>query len=109
MILFKKKKETVEGLIKKKLLSLLKDELQGTKEELQEHKEQLTLLLKQDIEYRKLKNEKIRSVVTITTAGLTAGVTIWGTVKTFRFERDSNFTSSASRNWINKALDLYKK
>ena len=104
MNLFKKKKEdTVEKLINNRLKRMLDvGYFEGNKEE-------MTLLLKQDVEYRKAKNDKLRSVVTGIGIGVTSLVTIWGTCKTFQFEKDGNFTSGASRSWINKAMDLYKK
>ena len=104
MKLFKKKKEdTVEKLVDARLKRMLDvGYFEGNKEE-------MTLLLKQDVEYRKAKNDKLRSVVTGIGIGVTSLVTIWGTCKTFHFEKDGNFTSGASRNWINKAMDLYKK
>ena len=103
MKLFKKKEDTVEKLRNNRLKRMLDGgDFEGNKEE-------MTLLMKQDAEYRKAKNDKLRSVVTGIGIGVTSLVTIWGTCMTFRFERDSNFTSGASRNWINKVMDLYKK
>lgn len=103
MKLFKKKEDTVEKLVDARLKRMLEvGFFEGNKEE-------MILLLKQDTEYRKIKNEKIRSVLTIVGIGVTSVITIWGTKETFRFEKDSNFTSDASRSWSRKVMDLYKK
>ena len=61
-----------------------------------------TLKLQQMEEDRK--DRKIKNVLTALGIGIPAGITVWGTLKTFAFEKDENVTKLIGRGFINKLI-----
>lgn len=61
-----------------------------------------TLKLQQMEEDRK--DRKIKNVLTALGIGIPAGITVWGTLKTFAFEKDENVTTLIGRGFINKLI-----
>lgn len=50
------------------------------------------------------KDRKLRNGVAIAGIVIPAGITIWGTLKTFAFEKDESVTTLIGRGFINKLL-----
>jgi hypothetical protein len=50
------------------------------------------------------KDRKTKNVLTALGIGIPAVITVWGTLKTFAFEKDENVTTLIGRGFINKLL-----
>lgn len=61
-----------------------------------------------ELKEKQLKDERtdriIKNVLTLVTLGTTVGLTVWGTVNTFKFEETGTVTSLVGRGFINKLL-----
>lgn len=55
------------------------------------------------LDYEKKQN-RVNNFILIGTTLLTVGVTVWGTLKTFEFEKEGTVTTIMGRGFINKLL-----
>lgn len=58
-----------------------------------------------DLKYKQvdaeIRDRKIKNVITVVVSGVGTIVTIWGTLKTLKFEETGTITTMAGRNFIN--------
>ena len=95
-----KYKVTTEGIVKLKDRAIEMDKLNKELDERQTNRnEDLELKYRQiDAEIR---DRKIKNVITVVISGVGTIVTIWGTLKTLKFEEVGTVTTIAGRNFIN--------
>ena len=100
-----KYKVTTEGLVKLMDRAIEMDKLSTELDERQKNRnEDLELKYRQiDAEIR---DRKIKNVITVVISGVGTIVTIWGTLKTLKFEEVGTVTTMAGRNFIN---NLFKR
>lgn len=67
-----------------------------------------TLNKKREIEFEN-KREKIRNIITISTFGVTTIVSVWGIIKTFRFDQHGTVTSTLGDGFLNGLIPRIKK
>ncbi len=95
-----KYKVTTEGIVKLMDRAIEMDKLNKELDERQTNRnEDLELKYRQiDAEIR---DRKIKNVITVVISGVGTIVTIWGTLKTLKFEEVGTVTTIAGRNFIN--------
>lgn len=95
-----KYKVTTEGIVKLMDRAIEMDKLSKELDERQANRnEDLELKYRQiDAEIR---DRKIKNVITVVISGVGTIVTIWGTLKTLKFEEVGTVTTMAGRNFIN--------
>lgn len=100
-----KYKVTTEGIVKLMGRAIEMDKLSKELDEQQKNRnEDLELKYRQiDAEIR---DRKIKNVITVVISGVGTIVTIWGTLKTLKFEEVGTVTTMAGRNFIN---NLFKR
>ena len=100
-----KYKVTTEGIVKLMGRAIEMDKLGKELDERQKNRnEDLELKYRQiDAEIR---DRKIKNVITVVISGVGTIVTIWGTLKTLKFEEVGTVTTMAGRNFIN---NLFKR
>lgn len=100
-----KYKVTTEGIVKLMDRAIEMDKLSKELDERQTNRnEDLELKYRQiDAEIR---DRKIKNVITVVISGVGTIVTIWGTLKTLKFEEVGTVTTMAGRNFIN---NLFKR
>lgn len=100
-----KYKVTTEGIVKLMGRAIEMDKLSKELDERQKNRnEDLELKYRQiDAEIR---DRKIKNVITVVISGVGTIVTIWGTLKTLKFEEVGTVTTMAGRNFIN---NLFKR
>ncbi len=100
-----KYKVTTEGIVKLMDRAIEMDKLSKELDERQKNRnEDLELKYRQiDAEIR---DRKIKNVITVVISGVGTIVTIWGTLKTLKFEEVGTVTTMAGRNFIN---NLFKR
>ena len=91
---------TTEGIVKLMDRAIEMDKLNKELDERQANRnEDLELKYRQiDAEIR---DRKIKNVITVVISGVGTIVTIWGTLKTLKFEEVGTVTTIAGRNFIN--------
>ena len=96
-------KTTVDGLTK-----LIDRSIELKKIESEREFKEESRAIDTRLKNRQLMDEKLNNWVRngLTAAGLivTTGLTVWGTVKTFKFEEDGTITSTIGRGFVNKLL-----
>lgn len=55
------------------------------------------------------KDRKIKNWIAIGSGLLTAGVAVWGTIESFKFEKEGTITSIMGRGYISSLLPKFKK
>ena len=103
-----KYKVAVEGIAKLMDRAIEIDKLNTDIQEKEESREIETDLKLKQMEEDK-KDRKVRNILTALGIGIPAGVSIWGTLKTLKFEEVGTVTSSAGREHIKKLFNLFKK
>ena len=100
-----KYKVTTEGIVKLMDRAIEMDKLSKELDDRQKNRnEDLELKYRQiDAEIR---DRKIKNVITVVISGVGTIVTIWGTLKTLKFEEVGTVTTMAGRNFIN---NLFKR
>ena len=100
-----KYKVTTEGIVKLMDRAIEMDKLNKELDERQTNRnEDLELKYRQiDAEIR---DRKVKNVITVVISGVGTVVTIWGTLKTLKFEEVGTVTTMAGRNFIN---NLFKR
>ena len=100
-----KYKVTTEGIVKLMDRAIEMDKLSKELDERQKNRnEDLELKYRQiDAEIR---DRKIKNVITVVISGVGTIVTIWGTLKTLKFEEVGTVTTMAGRNFTN---NLFKR
>ena len=93
-------KVTTDGIAKLMDRAIEMDKLNSDLDERREnHNDDLNLKCRQvDAEIR---DRKIKNVITVVISGVGTIVTIWGTLKTLKFEEVGTVTTIAGRNFIN--------
>lgn len=92
-------KLTIDGVTKLTEKSIELEKLRIQEEDLIEKRN-----MEYELRSEEIRKEHVRGMVDIGTkvligvAGL--AISIWGTIYTTNFERDDNYTTSASRNWV---------
>ena len=96
-------KTTVDGLAK-----LIDRSIELKKIESEREFKEESRAIDTRLKNRQLTDEKLNNYIKngLTAAGLivTTGLTVWGTVKTFKFEEDGTITSTIGRGFVNKLL-----
>ena len=66
-----------------------------------------------DLKYRQLeediKDSKTRNKINIAGIVIPAGITIWGTIKTLKFDQNNIITSTAGKEFTRKIFNMFKK
>ena len=66
-----------------------------------------------DLKYRQLeediKDRKTRNKINIAGIVIPAGITIWGTIKTLKFDQNNIITSTAGKEFTRKIFNMFKK
>ena len=99
-----KYKSTVDGLIKLVDRAIKIEELNNDAQD-KIYKENELDLKQQQIEEER-KDRKVRNSITVASIVIPTIVTIWGTLKTLKFEEVGTVTTNAGRNFMNR---LFKK
>ena len=96
-------KTTVDGLAK-----LVDKTMDFKKFEFESNEKVIARENEEDFKADQMKNEKkdniIRNVLTAAGIVIPTAVTIWGTLKTFKFEEEGTVTTMLGRGFINKLL-----
>ena len=96
-------KTTVDGLAK-----LIDRSIELKKIESEREFKEESRAIDTRLKNRQLTDEKLNNYIKngLTAAGLiiSTGLTVWGTVKTFKFEEDGTITSTIGRGFVNKLL-----
>ena len=100
--------KTVEGLTK-----LMDRAIEIDKVESDIHAKDETREIETQLKAKQLKNENQNNIVKNVLTGVSilsgAGLTIWGTLKSLKFEETGTVTTSAGRVFINKIIGFFKK
>ena len=101
-------KAAVEALTKltDRILEFEKIELEELRIDVTDENEKNKLELEQIAEENNRKDNKIKNVLSALGIAIPAGLTIWGTFKSIKFEETGTITTMAGRNFINR---LFKK
>lgn len=98
------KTELLEKEINRRLLEL--ENLDISSDEYKVSVDTLTKLIDRSVEIDKnddeKKDRKIRNGISIAGIIIPTCVTIWGTIKTIRFEESGTLTTTAGRNFVNR-------
>ena len=96
-------KTTVDGLAKLIDRSIELKKIESEREFKEESRAIDTRLKNRQLTDEKL-NNYIKNGLTAASLIVTTGLTVWGTVKTFKFEEDGTITSTIGRGFVNKLL-----
>ena len=99
-----KYKSTVDGLTKLVDRAIKIEELNNDAQDKIYKENELDLKQQQLLEERK--DRKVRNSITVASIVIPTIVTIWGTLKTLKFEEVGTVTTNAGRNFMNR---LFKK
>ena len=94
-----KYKVTTDGIVK------LMDKINRDQDERQANRNEDLELKYRQIE-AEIRDRKVKNVITVVISGVGTVVTIWGTLKTLKFEEVGTVTTMAGRNFIN---NLFKR
>ena len=103
--------KTVNGLTKlvDRLNEMEKVEMEKTNSNIENE----CKIEEQDLKRQQLEDEKKDRLIRNGLTGVSVigglAVTVWGTLKTFKFEETGTITSQAGRQFINKAINFLKK
>ena len=96
-----KYKVAAEGIAKLIDRSIEMDKIKNERDERQTNRENDIELKTRQVN-EEIKDRKIKNVITIVVSGVGTIVTIWGTLKTLKFEETGTVTTMAGKNFINK-------
>lgn len=96
-----KYKVATEGIAKLIDRSIEMDKIRNERDERQTNRENDIELKTRQVN-EEIKDRKIKNVITIVVSGVGTIVTIWGTLKTLKFEETGTVTTMAGKNFINK-------
>lgn len=96
-----KYKVATEGIAKLIDRSIEMDKIRNERDERQMNRENDIELKTRQVN-EEIKDRKIKNVITIVVSGVGTIVTIWGTLKTLKFEETGTVTTMAGKNFINK-------
>lgn len=103
--------KTVNGLTK--LVDRLNEMEKIEMEKTNSNVENECKIEEQDLKRQQLEDEKKDRLIRNSLTGVSVigglAVTVWGTLKTFKFEETGTITSQAGRQFINKAINFLKK
>ena len=103
--------KTVNGLTK--LVDRLNEMEKIEMEKTNSNVENECKIEEQDLKRQQLEDEKKDRLIRNGLTGVSVigglAVTVWGTLKTFKFEETGTITSQAGRQFINKAINFLKK
>lgn len=103
-----KYKVAVDGVAKLMDRAIEIDKLNADAQEKAESREtEIDLKMRQMDEDKK--DRKVRNILTALSIGVPAGVSIWGTLKTLKFEEVGTVTTMAGREHLRKIFNLFKK
>ena len=103
-----KYKVAVDGVAKLIDRAIEIDKLNAdTQEKVESRETEIDLKLKQMEEDKK--DRKVRNVLTALGIGIPAGVSIWGTLKSIKFEENGTITTLAGREHTRNIFNLFKK
>lgn len=103
-----KYKVAVDGVAKLMDRAIEIDKLNADAQEKIESREtELDLKLKQMEEDKK--DRRVRNTIAIAGIGIPAAVSIWGTLKTLKFEEVGTVTTLAGKEHLRKIFNLFKK
>ena len=94
-------KVAAEGIAKLIDRSIEMDKIKNERDERQTNRENDIELKTRQVN-EEIKDRKIKNVITIVVSGVGTIVTIWGTLKTLKFEETGTVTTMAGKNFINK-------
>lgn len=98
----------VDGVTKLMDRAIEIDKINTDAQEKAESREaEIDLKLKQLEEDKK--DRKVRNILTALGIGIPAGVSIWGTLRTLKFEEVGTVTTFAGREHVKKIFNLFKK
>ena len=100
-----KYKVTTEGIVKLMDRAIEMDKLSKELDERQKNRNEDLELKYREID-AEIRDRKIKNVITVVISGVGTIVTIWGTLKTLKFEEVGTVTTMAGRNFIN---NLFKR
>ena len=102
------RKVTVEELVK-----LLDRSIEMKKIEIESDDKTADRENEKQLELQKMENEKydglIRNGITIGSLLITTGVTVWGVIKSLKFEENGTITTPAGREFFKKAFNMGRK
>lgn len=103
--------KTVNGLTK--LVDRLNEMEKVEMEKTNSNVENECKIEEQDLKRQQLEDDKKDRLIRNGLTGVSVigglAVTVWGTLKTFKFEETGTITSQAGRQFINKAINFFKK
>lgn len=103
-----KYKVAVDGVAKLMDRAIEIDKINAdTQEKVESREAEIDLKLKQLEEDKK--DRKVRNGIAIASIGIPAVVSIWGTLKTLKFEEVGTVTTLAGREHLRKIFNLFKK
>lgn len=100
-----KYKTTVDGLTKLMDRAIEIDKLNVGAEERRDARD-IDAELKQEQLEADIKDRKVRNTISVLGIVIPTAVTIWGTLKSLKFEESGTLTTNAGRNFINR---IFKK
>jgi hypothetical protein len=96
-------KTTVDGLTKLVDRAIELDKAKAEREDRIDHQEREMDLKERQAEDEK-KDRKVKNWLTALGIGVPAGLTVWGTIKSIKFEQEGTITTIMGRGFINKLL-----
>ena len=100
-----KYKAATEGIAKLMDRAIEMDKINRDQDERQANRNEDLELKYRQIE-AEIRDRKVKNVITVVISGVGTVVTIWGTLKTLKFEEVGTVTTMAGRNFIN---NLFKR
>lgn len=100
-----KYKATTDGIVKLMDKAIEMDKINRDQDERQANRNEDLELKYRQIE-AEIRDRKVKNVITVVISGVGTVVTIWGTLKTLKFEEVGTVTTMAGRNFIN---NLFKR
>ena len=100
-----KYKVTTDGIVKLMDKAIEMDKINRDQDERQANRNEDLELKYRQIE-AEIRDRKVKNVITVVISGVGTVVTIWGTLKTLKFEEVGTVTTMAGRNFIN---NLFKR
>lgn len=96
-------KVAVDGVTKLCDRVIEMQKLEAEAEERKRNHEDDILIKQQQLKETK-KDNTVKNVITVFSIAIPAGVTIWGAVKSFEFEKEGTITTIFGRGFLNKIL-----
>lgn len=96
---------TTDGIVKLMDKAIEMDKINRDQDERQANRNEDLELKYRQIE-AEIRDRKVKNVITVVISGVGTVVTIWGTLKTLKFEEVGTVTTMAGRNFIN---NLFKR